>query len=132
MYIRVAVITVLIWLIWYIVTFIRLNQQEISIIFKRAKYFYSNPVIKQTIIVSTLKMLFKIIRKSFFKFWLTISQEVKDKVWNRDGGKCVKCGSNENLEFDHIIPFSKGGGNTYRNIQLLCEPCNRTKSNKIG
>ena len=61
-----------------------------------------------------------------------ITQEVKDKVWNRDGGKCVDCGSNENLEFDHIIPFSKGGANTYRNIQLLCEPCNRSKSAKIG
>ena len=61
-----------------------------------------------------------------------ISQDVKDKVWNRDGGKCVECGSNENLEFDHIIPHSKGGANTYRNIQLLCENCNRSKSNKIG
>ncbi len=61
-----------------------------------------------------------------------ISQEVKDLVWNRDNGKCVQCGSNEKLEFDHIIPFSKGGANTYRNIQLLCEKCNREKSNKIG
>ena len=62
----------------------------------------------------------------------TISQDVKDRVWNRDGGKCIECGSNENLEFDHIIPFSKGGANTYRNIQLLCEPCNRSKSDIIG
>ena len=61
-----------------------------------------------------------------------ISQEVKDDVWNRDGGECIQCGSSENLEFDHIIPFSEGGANTYRNIQLLCQPCNRTKSNKIG
>ena len=61
-----------------------------------------------------------------------ISQNVKDKVWNRDGGRCCECNSNENLEFDHIIPHSKGGANTYRNIQLLCEPCNRSKSDKIG
>lgn len=61
-----------------------------------------------------------------------IPQDVMDKVWNRDGGECVECGSNENLEFDHIIPFSKGGANTYRNIQLLCEKCNRSKSDKIG
>ena|ERR1035437_235545 len=57
-----------------------------------------------------------------------IPQDVKDKVWNRDGGKCVKCGGNERLDYDHIIPFSKGGSNTYRNIQLLCEKCNRKKS----
>jgi hypothetical protein len=61
-----------------------------------------------------------------------ITQEVMDSVWNRDGGKCIQCGSNENLEFDHIIPHSKGGANTYRNIQLLCEKCNRSKSAKIG
>ena len=61
-----------------------------------------------------------------------ISQSVKDKVWNRDGGKCVLCGSNENIEFDHIVPFSKGGANTYRNIQILCESCNRRKSDNIG
>ena len=61
-----------------------------------------------------------------------ISQTVKDKVWNRDGGKCVECGSNKFLEFDHIIPHSKGGANSYRNIQLLCEACNRSKSDKIG
>ncbi|MGG5505071.1 HNH endonuclease [Myroides odoratimimus] len=45
---------------------------------------------------------------------------------------CVKCGSKNRLEFDHIIPYSEGGSNTYRNIQLLCENCNRVKSNKIG
>ncbi len=61
-----------------------------------------------------------------------ISQEVKDLVWNRDGGKCAQCSSNARLEFDHIIPFSKGGSNTYRNIQLLCEACNRKKTSKIG
>ena len=61
-----------------------------------------------------------------------ITQDVMDRVWRRDEGKCVECGSNENLEFDHIIPFSKGGANTYRNIQLLCEPCNRKKLDKIG
>ena len=61
-----------------------------------------------------------------------ISQNVKDQVWNRDMGRCTSCGDNRNLEFDHIIPFSKGGSNTYRNIQLLCQPCNRKKSNNIG
>lgn len=61
-----------------------------------------------------------------------IPQDIMDKVWNRDGGKCVKCGSQENLEFDHIIPFSKGGATSYRNIQLLCKKCNVEKSNNIG
>ncbi|MFA5223626.1 MAG: HNH endonuclease [Candidatus Omnitrophota bacterium] len=60
-----------------------------------------------------------------------ISDEVKMYVWQRDGGKCVKCGSKESLEYDHIIPFSKGGSSTERNIQLLCEKCNRSKRDDI-
>lgn len=60
-----------------------------------------------------------------------ISAQVKREVWRRDHGKCVECGSNINLEYDHIIPFSKGGSNTTRNIQLLCEVCNRKKYDKI-
>jgi len=35
-----------------------------------------------------------------------ISDEVKEFVWRRDQAKCVKCGSQDSLEFDHIIPFS--------------------------
>ena len=60
-----------------------------------------------------------------------IPEDVRFEVWRRDGGKCVICGSNKNLEFDHIIPFSKGGSSTARNIQLLCQECNRRKSDKI-
>lgn len=60
-----------------------------------------------------------------------IPEDVKFEVWRRDGGKCVICGSQNNLEFDHIIPFSKGGSSTARNLQLLCQNCNRHKSDKI-
>lgn len=56
-----------------------------------------------------------------------IPESVRIGVWQRDGGRCVECGSNEKLEYDHIIPFSRGGSNTTRNIQLLCESCNRSK-----
>ncbi len=60
-----------------------------------------------------------------------IPEEVRIAVWRRDQGRCARCGSRENLEYDHIVPVSKGGGNTERNIELLCQDCNRTKSNKI-
>lgn len=61
-----------------------------------------------------------------------LAEGVRNEVWRRDQGKCVSCSSNQKLEFDHIIPVSRGGSNTARNIQLLCENCNRRKSNLIG
>jgi Holliday junction DNA helicase RuvB len=60
-----------------------------------------------------------------------IPSAIRREVWRRDGGKCVKCGSRKNLEYDHIIPVSQGGSNTARNIELLCEACNRAKSDLI-
>lgn len=61
-----------------------------------------------------------------------IPSEVKLEVWKRDGGKCVKCGSEFNLHFDHDLPFSKGGTSlTAKNIRLLCMKHNLSKSNKI-
>jgi len=60
-----------------------------------------------------------------------IPKEVQREVWRRDEGKCVDCGSKEKLEYDHIIPVSEGGANTVRNLQILCEKCNRKKYNKI-
>lgn len=61
-----------------------------------------------------------------------IPREVVDAVYRRDGGRCVYCGSVENLHLDHIIPFSRGGATNVENLQLLCQKCNLEKSNKIG
>lgn len=61
-----------------------------------------------------------------------IPSEVKQHVWKRDNGQCTQCGSGDNLHFDHIIPFSKGGSSLdEKNIQLLCARHNLTKSDKI-
>jgi hypothetical protein len=61
-----------------------------------------------------------------------ITEEMRVEVWRRDNGRCARCGSRQRLEFDHIVPVSKGGGTTVRNLELLCELCNRTKSNSIS
>lgn len=56
-----------------------------------------------------------------------IPQDVKIAVAARDHGRCRQCGSTDDLHFDHVIPWSKGGANTVNNIQLLCGRCNRRK-----
>lgn len=60
-----------------------------------------------------------------------IPDYVKLFVWKRDEGMCVICGSDEKLEFDHIIPVSKGGSNTAHNVQLLCAKHNHDKRDGI-
>ena len=72
---------------------------------------------------------------SFFSFseydfaHKTISQEVKELVWEKYGGKCVMCTTSENLLYNHIIPIIKGGSNTFRNIELICDNCYKIRHN---
>jgi HNH endonuclease len=61
-----------------------------------------------------------------------IAPEVRRFVWDRDGGRCVTCGAEEDLQFDHVIPVARGGGNAVANIQILCGSCNRQKSDGIA
>ena len=61
-----------------------------------------------------------------------IPASVKLQVWQRDRGRCIRCGSTNNLHFDHIIPYSKGGSSLVaENIQLLCARHNIAKRDKI-
>ena len=61
-----------------------------------------------------------------------IPSSVKRDVWKRDGGRCVECGSAENLHFDHVIPYSKGGSSLVEdNVQLLCARHNLGKQDRI-
>jgi 5-methylcytosine-specific restriction endonuclease McrA len=61
-----------------------------------------------------------------------IPSHIKREVWKRDKGCCVLGGSKDNLHFDHIIPYSKGGSSLLEeNIQLLCARHNLRKRDKI-
>jgi hypothetical protein len=61
-----------------------------------------------------------------------IPTQIKLEVWKRDGGKCAMCGSTDELHFDHIVPFSKGGTSlTAANVQLLCARHNIEKRDRI-
>ena len=60
-----------------------------------------------------------------------IPHPVKIAVVTRDGGKCRRCRSTQDLQYDRIVPNSRGGSSTdVNNIQLLCGKCSSLKSNR--
>lgn len=67
-----------------------------------------------------------------FEFSRRIPTAIKQLVWERDGGRCIKCGDRTDLHFDHVIPWSKGGSSAdAKNVQILCGRHNQQKSNHI-
>ncbi|MFA5144209.1 MAG: HNH endonuclease signature motif containing protein [Candidatus Omnitrophota bacterium] len=64
-----------------------------------------------------------------------IPRDVMLKVVRRDGQICQKCFKpvpDNKMEFDHLIPFSKGGTTSVDNLRLLCFDCNRKKRNLLS
>jgi hypothetical protein len=62
---------------------------------------------------------------------VVIATDVRNAVFNRDGGRCVECGSNFDIQYDHIIPVVRGGSNEVNNLQILCATCNRKKGTSL-
>lgn len=66
----------------------------------------------------------------------TFSAQIKRRVYERQGHKCPFCVANgvdteyafEEMQGDHIIPWSQGGRTVEDNCQMLCQRCNNDKS----
>jgi hypothetical protein len=62
-----------------------------------------------------------------------IPEDVKQLVFERDRGRCLACGSDELIQYDHVVPSSMGGENEPENIRLLCAGCIRPqRSDRLG
>jgi hypothetical protein len=55
---------------------------------------------------------------------------VRSIVMERDGYACIYCGSDKQLEADHILPLSRGGSNAFVNLATACRSCNLSKGSK--
>jgi len=54
-----------------------------------------------------------------------VPQKVRAAVLQRDGHKCLLCGTPEDLIVNHIVSVNKGGTSEVDNLQTLCGPCYR-------
>ncbi len=61
-----------------------------------------------------------------------LTRELRLAVWERDGGRCVECGSDFDLQYDHLIPVAMNGATSVQNLRLLCAPCNQRKGGSLG
>lgn len=52
---------------------------------------------------------------------------LRETVMARDGHRCVRCGSTEDLTVDHIFPQSMGGTHAITNLRCLCRSCNSAR-----
>jgi hypothetical protein len=58
-------------------------------------------------------------------------KRLRTAVFQRDGFRCVYCGSSDQrLECDHVTPLSRGGTNDLTNLATACRPCNLSKGRK--
>lgn len=55
----------------------------------------------------------------------------RHRIMRRDGYACVYCGNKKELTIDHVIPKSKGGDNSWKNLVTCCSPCNLKKGDKL-
>jgi 5-methylcytosine-specific restriction enzyme A len=65
---------------------------------------------------------------------IPIPQEVRQYILERNNFRCQGCDASDPklaLQIDHIIPLAKGGTNDLSNLQVLCQPCNSQKSDRI-
>ena len=59
-----------------------------------------------------------------------VSEDMRFKIFKKYNFKCYECGNQNNLQLDHIMPFSLGGNTEEDNLQVLCKSCNFEKRNK--
>jgi 5-methylcytosine-specific restriction endonuclease McrA len=56
---------------------------------------------------------------------------IRQQVYDRDGHRCVICGSPRDLTLDHWIPRAKGGAHSVANCQTMCRSCNHAKGDMM-
>lgn len=94
-------------------------------------YTAHDPEYVAAVLEGTLRVSKRLVLVPGMRDTRSIPQHVRNAVWQRDGARCTQCGASEYLEFDHVIPFSRGGATSVNNLQILCRACNQAKGARL-
>lgn len=91
-------------------------------------FHYWSPVLEEQLQSKELQRMAKAIDPREKTHRPAIPKDVRAQVLAP--GCCAYCGATEDLQVDHIYPYSKGGAHSIENFQPLCKPCNYAKRDK--
>lgn len=55
----------------------------------------------------------------------------RERIYAKDGHRCVKCESDSDLTIDHVHPRALGGSDRDENLRTLCRSCNSRKGASV-
>ena len=70
-----------------------------------------------------------ILREYVYRPYVEQDRTTREKILRRDKHLCAYCGGHANT-WDHVMPASRGGGNTWFNCVAACGPCNWDKGDR--
>lgn len=96
--------------------------------FDMQMYHLYSPMLEQQLLNKELQHMARVLSSSDRIKRPAIPSDVRRKVLA--SGCCAYCGATEELQVDHIYPYSKGGAHSIENFQPLCRACNYAKRDK--
>lgn len=59
-----------------------------------------------------------------------VTRKQWDDILGKYNNRCLRCGSTEKIQMDHVVSISNGGRHDVDNVQPLCQKCNCSKGKK--
>ena len=101
----------------------------INIVNKLSKYIPLSNVVIERVSFDTAMMTHGKLYGTEYQNGDLKDTKLRSFIFNKYNNSCVYCGSNSDLEVEHILSKSKGGTNSTRNLTLSCRKCNEKKDN---
>lgn len=90
----------------------------------------SDDVMRSPSMVIRVPRAIRLLVKAMLHHCRAVYKPNRQGIFRRDKGVCQYCGCRGNITIDHVMPKSRGGGDTWENLVTACFACNNKKGNK--